>query len=63
MKPETPGASLESVCDFVRTSVRSGKLEVDVCHFVRASTLMSVILYVQVPFHAHFRGVKQGGRL
>eukprot|EP00802_Teleaulax_amphioxeia_P012733 Tamp_12778.p1 GENE.Tamp_12778~~Tamp_12778.p1 ORF type:complete len:233 (+),score=37.96 Tamp_12778:79-699(+) len=30
MRPETPGGSLEAVCDFVRACVAGGKLEVEV---------------------------------
>jgi hypothetical protein len=30
MRPETPGGSLEAVCDFVRACVSCGKLEVEV---------------------------------
>jgi molybdenum cofactor biosynthesis enzyme MoaA len=30
MQPQTPGASLEAVCEFVRACIRTGKLDVEV---------------------------------
>ena len=38
MRPQTAGASLAAVCDFVRACVRSGKLDVEVV-YVRISRM------------------------